>query len=92
MSGKDESSHRLWILRSWILFLLRTIQEHILSHILLDLKQHLNEKLLNAIDFHSALEAHDRFVKRAHYSCLLSKGHFSAQEHIMEVKKQYYLR
>ncbi|XP_059482044.1 gamma-tubulin complex component 5-like isoform X2 [Neocloeon triangulifer] len=88
MSGNVDLSHRLWILRSWLLFLLRTIHDHILSHILLDLKQNLDQRLCSANSFHSALEAHERFVKHSHYSCLLSKTHSSAQEHIMEVVAQ----
>lgn len=85
MSANEDVSHRLRILRSWILFLLRTLQEHILSHILLDLKQRLDKKLMSAVNFHSALEAHDHFVQHSHFSCLLSKNHFNAQEHVMEV-------
>jgi hypothetical protein len=84
-TDNEDIGHRLRILRSWILFLLRTLQEHILSHILLDLKQRLDGKLVRAVDFHSALEAHDHFVQHSHFSCLLSKNHFTAQEHVMEV-------
>ncbi|XP_065352965.1 gamma-tubulin complex component 5 [Cloeon dipterum] len=89
VSGANaELSQRLWVLRSWVLFVLGTVHEHMLSNILLDMKQQLDERLEQASDFHSALQAHERFVRRSHFSCLLNAKHAAAQEHIMEIVGQ----
>ncbi|KAF4527916.1 hypothetical protein B566_EDAN011307 [Ephemera danica] len=53
---------RMSVLRSWLLFLLGSIQENLLGHILTTLREQLDLALTQATDLHSALAAHDAFV------------------------------
>lgn len=46
---------RLCVLRSWLLFLLTSLQEHMLGHILTTMRQQLDTSLKHAQDLHTAL-------------------------------------